>query len=130
MKIESGTQVRFDSVTIEVSTTAGSLFVHIMSDMEGNPCGIQLNIGKNGGELYAMSQGLARICSLAMDHGATITELLAELSNHSTDKIVRKPNGVQIDSVLGGLCYALMEYQRDRYEGTIRLLDTSPRLGG
>lgn len=132
MNIETSKQVRFNSYSYRVETTAGTLFVIIMEDLNGEPCGIQLNIGKAGGELSAVAHGLARVCSLALDKGAKVSDLIQELSNNTTDKQVRGPNGEVIRSFMEGVTKALVEYGRDRYGRKLSLIagsDIHPRLG-
>lgn len=132
MNIESSTQARFNSISIRVETTAGTLFVMIMEDIQGEPCGIQLNIGKAGGELSAVAHGLARVCSLVLDKGGKVSELIQELSNNTTDKQVRTKDGTIIRSVLEGVTWALVEYNRERYKTKLSLIaggDIFPRLG-
>lgn len=132
MNIETGELSRFNSVSIKVPTTAGTMFVAIMEDALGNPVGFQLNIGKAGSELSAFVNALSRVCNLAIDRGALITDLIQELSNHTTDKrAARAGNGSEIRSVVDGIVYALVEYNRERYANKLRVIgDVSPRLGG
>lgn len=131
MKIETGDQFKFTSSSIKVPTTAGTMFVAIMEDPAGDPIGIQLNIGKAGGELSALAHGLARVCTLSLDKGAALTDLIQELSNHTTDKSVMSSNGTPVRSVVDGLVWALIEYNRGRYaERIARVGGAYPRLGG
>lgn len=130
MKIETSAQTKYNSISIRVPTTAGTMFVLIMEDENGDPVGIQLNIGKAGNELSTLAHGLARTASLALDRGASISDLIQELSGHTTDKRVTTANGSEVRSVPAGLVWALIEYGRDRYANKLRLIgDVSPRLG-
>lgn len=132
MRIEQGAQVKFSSISIKVRTTAGTMFVMVMEDANGEPIGVQLNIGKAGSEISAMTHGLERVINIALDRGAALTEFIQELSNHTTDKTVLVGNGVSIRSVIDGIVWAFIEYNRDKYKQRLALVhgDNFSRLGG
>ena len=132
MEIETGFQSRFNSISIKVPTTAGTMFVAIMENLEGSVCGIQLNIGKAGGEVSTAAHAVARLCNLALDKGASVTEIIQELSNHTTDRSVVASNGTTVRSVIDGIVHALIEYNRDKYAASLKRIggDGFSRLGG
>jgi hypothetical protein len=130
MRIETGEQVKFNSIPFKVETPSGTMYVFVMENSKGDPVGIQLVLGKAGSELSAWAHGLARLASLILDLRGNITDLIAELSNHTSDRSVDRKNGVRIRSGIDGLVYALMEYQRERYRQQTEFLDIRARLGG
>lgn len=129
MKIEKMQQEKFTSIPIKISTTTSDLFVFILEDNDGRPVGIQVSIGKSGGELGAWAQATARLCSKILDLGGGITDLIEELSGHTTDRVVTLSNGINVRSTVEALSIALIEYNREKYGQSIRLLNTTPRMG-
>lgn len=122
MLIESVAQDKFDGITIQVPTPDGTMFVTILEDTTGRPMGIQIHIGKAGAPIAAWSHALARICSLALDKGADINDLVAELSSQTSDKTRMSTRGEVVRSGVEGLWTALMQYKRDKFDATAKTL--------
>ncbi len=121
-RIDTLTQAKFDTEIIRVKTPDGSLFVMILEDSNGRPIGIHLSIGKGGSSVLAWSDAVARVCSLVLDRGGTIGEIIDELSSITTDRTVNS-NGVPIRSGVEGLAFALRQYQqskRDKLQHIVR----------
>lgn len=111
MKIETLEQAQFESVSYKVDTIHGSMFVVIM-EYQNQPIGIQVNIGKCGNDISAWAHAMGRVCSIALEHGATMYDLMFELTNNSTDKdTIRTRSGVN------GIAFAISSYIRDRHNG-------------
>lgn len=117
--IESGPTNQFHGTTYCVDTPDGLMFVIIMEDAQYKPCGINIHIGKAGTAVSAWANAVARVCSLALDHGASIPELISELSQNNTDKS-RRSGEVYIRSGVAGLSYALLQYHREGIHGPKR----------
>lgn len=130
--IETAEQDKFDGITIQVPTPDGAMFVTIMEDVTSKPVGIQIHIGKAGGALAAWASALSRIMSLALDNGATINDLITELSSHTSDRRRETSKGESVRSGIEGIWTALMQYKRDKYALTAATLgdDRSGKLGG
>lgn len=118
-QIESGPIDQFNGVTYRVDTPDGLMFVIIMEDAQYKPCGINIHIGKSGTAVSAWANAVARVCSLALDHGTSIPELISELSGNNTDKN-RRSGEIYIRSGVAGLAYALIQYLREGVHGPKR----------
>lgn len=131
MRVETMAQEKFDSVTIQVPTPDGMMFVAIMENTDGSPIAVQIHIGKSGAPLAAWSNALSRIMSLALDKGATINDLIEELSSQTSDKSRTTTNGESVRSGVEGVFVALMRYKRDKYAalGVHDERVRGPRLG-
>lgn len=132
MKIETSEQSKFLSVTIKVGAPHGNMFVCIMEDAKQQPVGVQIFYGKAGTETSCWAAALSRTCSLVLDRGGSINDLIAELSEIRSDRARHQGNGVVITSDIEALNYALMQYRREKSErdhGNIYSQYRSPRLG-
>jgi|SRR5436190_1705827 acyl-CoA hydrolase len=134
MKIETMEETKLDAVTFQVPSPDGTMFVTVTEDRAGKPIAVFIHIGKAGAPIAAWSNALARMLTLALDHGATINDVLVELSNQTTDKIRLTQSGESIRSGVEGVCNALMQYKRAKFE-EVRLTlgdmeaHRGPRLG-
>jgi hypothetical protein len=122
MQIETMAQEKFDSVTMQVPTPDGTMFVTIMESEKGLPVGIQVHIGKAGAPLAAWSNAISRIMTLALDKGATINDLIEELSGQTSDKARMTTNGESVRSGVEGVWVCLIRYKRDKFELVSRAL--------
>lgn len=135
MNVETVPQDKFASVTFQIPTPDGNMFVTITEDDDGKPNAVWIHIGKSGSAVGAWSNTLARTMTLALDHGATINDLLVELSSQTTDKFRITPEGEAVRSGIEGVWVALMKYKRDKFEqvsktlGDIDERGRGPRLG-
>lgn len=109
----------YDSITIGVNTPDGKMFVAIIED-EGKPVGINIYIGKAGAAIAAWAEGMSNMATLAMSNGASINDLISELSNQTSSKAVKdRRSQNNIRSGLEGVVYALLKYRRERYKQLI-----------
>jgi acyl-CoA hydrolase len=134
MKIETMADDKLDAVTIQVPSPDGTMFVTITEDKSGKPIAVFIHIGKAGAPIAAWSNALARMLTLALDHGATINDVLVELSNQTSDRIRITNNGESIRSGVEAVCSALMQYKRSKFDevrATLGDLEAhrGPRLG-
>jgi hypothetical protein len=135
MKIETAAQEKFDNITMQVPTPDGTMFVSIMENDKGLPVGIQVHIGKAGAPLAAWSNALSRIMTLALDKGATINDLIEELSGQTSDKARMTTNGESVRSGVEGVWVCLIRYKRDKFElvsqalGETDVRGRGPRMG-
>lgn len=112
-KIETGKQTRFNSTSYQMNTPDGTMYVFVMFDNAGKPVGIQLSLGKAGSAVAAWANALSRVCSLALDHGAHITEIIQELSLQTTDRARINRGNISIRSGPEGVAVALMRALED-----------------
>lgn len=115
MKLETSEQSIFPSVTFQVETPEGTLFVNIISQEEDKPIAIDLHIGKAGSTLQAWARSVSRLLTIALEYGVTIEDLITELSSQKTDKAKRSGDNVNITSGPEGIYYALLQYRRDKH---------------
>jgi len=135
MKIETMEDTKLDAITFQVPSPDGTMFVTVTEDKSGKPIAVFIHIGKAGAPIAAWSNALARMLTLALDHGATINDVLVELSNQTTDKIRMTSNGESIRSSVEAICSALMQYKRAKFDGIRATLGDmeahrGPRLDG
>jgi len=71
-QIADGTRIRKD-------TGCGMLYVHVYKDLDGKEIEVFADLGKAGGCPSAFTEGLGRLSSLALKHGATMQEIRDEL---------------------------------------------------
>ncbi len=71
-QIADGTRIRKD-------TGCGMLYVHIYKDLDGKEIEVFADLGKAGGCPSAFTEGLGRLSSLALKHGASMQEIRDEL---------------------------------------------------
>src|SRR5258708_28487917 len=90
-------QDKFNSVTYKVNTTEGLMFVNIIEDNVGKMIAFDVTIGKAGTLIRSWANSLARIMTIALEHGATIENLIEELSSQTSDAQARRRNdGIEI----------------------------------
>lgn len=133
-KIDVAEQTHFNGLTIQVETPEGRMFVMIIEDNDGKPIAIDLKVGKAGAPLQAWAIAFARIMTISLDHGVTLEELITELSQQKSDRSKVGAHGVTISSGPDGVCYALMQYRKDKFEQTRKILgidddDDADRMG-
>lgn len=114
-RIETGKKTVFKSMSYHVRTPEGMMYVIVMHE-DMKPVGIQVNIGKAGTTLAAWANAMSRVISLAFDHGASIPEIVQELSLQSSDRVSFNSNNVRIRSGPEGLAFALLRFQEEKNE--------------
>jgi hypothetical protein len=122
------------SITIQVPTPDGTMFVTITEDKNGAPNAVFIHIGKAGASVSTWAQALARMVSLALDNGAKLEDVMTELSNHTTDRVRVTNDGELVRSGIDGVWVALMKYKRAKFDEVRKTLGNvdehrGPRLG-
>lgn len=102
-------EMKWKSNVIRKLTPDGTLFVIIDEDAEGNPAQIRVQIGKAGSGLAAWTFAFSQLLTLAMQHGATIEDVITVLSNTNSDRLVYDRN-TPIKSGPAGVVQALLSY--------------------
>lgn len=114
------------ATVVRIRTPEGKAFLIIDEDPKtSNPIRFDLQLGKSGTALRSWSYAMGRMLTLSVLHGATIEDVITELSNVTTDKY---SGGVR--SGIDGLVKGLMRYQSDRLVGLTAYLDNVPSFGG
>ncbi|MBA2706047.1 MAG: hypothetical protein H0U60_19590 [Blastocatellia bacterium] len=114
----------YESTTYRVQSPDGTMFVIIADDESGKPIHIQINIGKSGAAVGAWSHGLARLMTIMLTNGFGINDLIRELSETTTSKLVTTSDGmIPIRSGIDAVCVALMMYRKDKFRGLLETLN-------
>lgn len=134
MNVETVSESKFDSVTIQVPSPDGTMFVTISEDTTGKPIAVFIHIGKAGAPIAAWSNALARMISVSLDHGAKLDDIMTELSGQTSDRLRITSQGESVRSGVEAVWVALMKYKRDKFEkvrATLGDLEEhrGPRLG-
>lgn len=116
MQVDKILQDRFKSVTYKVDIPEGALYFQVLENNNGEPIGFDIHLGKAGSMIMAWAKSLARMMTIAIEHGATLEDLMQELSSQNSDKIRRRTDGVNIRSGPDGICYALHQYRSEYYK--------------
>lgn len=108
--------------TAKTESPEGTVFTTINEDKQGRVVEIRIIIGKGGSTLAAWADALARVTTLALQAGADISTLLAEISGITSARI-KKQNGVLIRCGPEAVSYAIMTYLRERHKQDMKGLD-------
>ena len=128
MKIWRGEKI-WNAIVIKVITPDGTAILIINEDDKNNPQSFDLMIGKAGSSIRAWAYALGKALTLAVEHGATIEEIISDLSNTHSDRVTYS-NGMIVRSGIDGLVKALMKYQSDRFIKMTGYLSDVPSFGG
>lgn len=114
----------YNTITGKVRTPDGTMFVIVLEDKEGKPCGIHINIGKAGSSLNAWANATAALVTRMLGAGIGLNDVIKELSEMTSDKtVLTGENHVPIRSGPDGLCYALMMYRKEKYRDLVSTLE-------
>lgn len=132
LKIETVEQSTFNSLTVQVDTPEGRMFVLVIEDDKGVPIAIDVKVGKAGAHLQAWAIMAARLMTLCLDKGGSLEDVLQEVSGQRAQG--GRMNGqTEITSGPEGIAWALMQYKRDRFDAVRKTLgltdDTIERDG-
>lgn len=97
--------------SIRVHVPEGTMFVIIAEDKYEKINWISISIGKSGSIFSAWADATSRLATLALKRGASIAELIEEVSGITSDKI-SLPRRLQ--SGPEGFAYALMRYAKEK----------------
>jgi hypothetical protein len=106
---------------IEVTTPDGTMFVTIL-ELNNKPIGFRLEIGKSGSTLRAWCEAVGQLATLAIQAGISLDDIITELSNLSSDKLVFTGKQVPVRSGPDGFVVALMRYRQSKYDEMLGVL--------
>lgn len=112
---------RFDGAVVRVPTPDGTLFLIVDEDASGRPCMIRFEIGKVGSALRAWTEAVGRLITLSLSKGATLEDVITEVSNITSDRIAYAGR-VPIRSGPDGLAYGLVKYKGHKYDEMQKIL--------
>src|SRR5574337_1243683 len=98
LRIDSSNQSIFKSVTYQIYTPDGTMYVNLLEDKSGKLVGIDIQIGKAGGALRAWTHCFGRMLTMLIEHDASIEEIITELSSQTSDKTRVNSNGISVRS--------------------------------
>lgn len=104
----------YNCYSIRVKASSGTMFVVVSEDNKGNPCMVQIFLGKTGSTLFALLNTIAELINNLLDSGKSIEDVIVAISNTTSDKIVFSGN-VPVRSDTDAIVYALMRYKREKY---------------
>lgn len=116
LRIDNSHQHIFGGFTYQIHTPDGLMFVNLMEDNNGKLCAIDIKIGKAGTSLRAWAHCFGRLITMSLEHGASINEIVEELSSQTSDRQQTYTNGIRVRSGPEGVYNALMMYKDDKYE--------------
>lgn len=116
LRIDNSHQHIFGGFTYQIHTPDGLMFVNLMEDNNGRLCAIDIKIGKAGTSLRAWAHCFGRLITMSLEHGASINEIVEELSSQTSDRQQTYTNGIRVRSGPEGVYNALMMYKDDKYE--------------
>lgn len=104
---------KWPSNVLRKLTPDGTIFVIIDEDETGKPIQVRVNIGKAGSGLAAWTFAFSQLFTLALQHGATIEDVITVLSNTNSDRLVYDRN-TPIKSGPAGVVQALLSYNVEK----------------
>lgn len=122
-KIDTMEQSKFNNVTYQIDTADGSMFVSIVETDAREPLAIHISIGKAGAAIASWANALSNTLTLALDRGAGINDLIAELSSITSDRVRTLEKGEAVRSAPEAVCVVLMRYRKYKYHELTRTLD-------
>lgn len=103
-------QTKYDSITFHVDSPEGTVNVVIAEQSPGKIGFIHIFVGKSGSAVRSLTDALARMVTFALENKA-LTDVIAELSNITTDKARYTKGGVTVRSIPEALYVALLRYR-------------------
>jgi hypothetical protein len=117
--LRSMTEETYETKTMKCSSPDGTVYVQVLEDKSCEPIHVIVTIGKTGAAVRAWSEALAALISTLLRHNVSIFEIIAELSEHTSDKMVRhngKGGLVKIRSGIEAITYCLHRYNEGRFD--------------
>lgn len=111
---------------IRVRTPDGTLFAIVVENDDGSINSFQFTVGKSGTAVTAWANALASIMTLAIKKGATLEELMSELSGITSDRSARTVEST-CRSGPEGVWMALVRYKRSKFSKIAEMLGTDDR---
>lgn len=103
----------FDSITYNIPSPDGSMFVIIM-EQDGIPKRIEIHIGKTGQQLRAWSTAVNELINSMLDNKIPLTTIQNILLGHTSEKITVIRPGYEIRSGPEAVGFAILRYYQDK----------------
>ena len=104
-----------NTISIRVPTPDGTAFVHVIEGENGKPVHIIVNIGKAGVSVAAWAEAVARLCTMLLNKGVSLNELIDELSAITSEKVKIMSDNSRIRSGPEGIAVALIKYRHGKF---------------
>lgn len=117
--------IAYRTVSVQVGTPDGVMFVHVVENEKGFPIQVLINIGKSGSNLAAWADAIARLVTRLLPH-IGITGVIEEVSGITSSQLRQRENGEVTRSGPEGLAIALLKYSAEWY----RVNQPRSRSGG
>lgn len=131
LRIDSAAKSIYNSSTYRIYTPDGTMFINMIEDTNRQVIAIDIQVGKAGGSLRAWAHCFGRLLTMALEHGASIEEIAAELSSQTSDRSKRYANGIQVRSGPEGVYTAIMMHKHSRFDEQSREMNLEePRNTG
>ena len=75
---------RLDGLTVEKPTPVGDAFITV-NTVDSEPVEVFVVVGRAGTDLRALTETIGRLCSVALQHGTPVAELITQLRGISSD---------------------------------------------
>ncbi len=105
-----------NTISIRVPTPDGTAFVHIIENREGKPAHVIINIGKAGVSVSAWAEAVARLCTMLLEKGTGINDLIDELSAITSEKVKVMQDNSKIRSGPEGIAVAFIKYRQGKFQ--------------
>ena len=106
-----------ESITVEVNTGCGHLYVTIGHDSEGTPIEIIATLGKAGGCSYCLGEALSRAISLGLRYGIPVGDYVKQLAGLQCPSPNMWPREERVLSCADGIAKVLNEYKKEWVDG-------------
>ena len=113
-----------NTVSIRVPTPDGTAFVHIIEYAMGKPAHVIVNIGKAGVSVAAWAEAVARLCTMLLERGVSLNELIDELSAITSERVKIMADNSKIRSGPEGIAVALIKYRHGKFRELKNALGT------
>ena len=101
----------YNGVSIRYLTPDGAAYINIVEDYPGKIRQIFFSVGKAGTSVNAWAFSLAEMTTFALQR-ESLHEVINKLSNITSERMVRVPNGMHIHSGPEALFLALVKYRQ------------------
>lgn len=101
----------FNGISLKYDTPDGPAYIHIVEESPGKIKQIFFTVGKAGTSVNAWAFALAEMTTYALEHGASLHEIINKLSNITSERLVRSA-GMNLHSGPDALFLSLLKYRQ------------------
>lgn len=112
---ENDTKI-YSNYSFWVASPDGTITVIVAENKDNSPCAIFIHVGKTGSPIAAWADATARAVTRCFDGGATLEQVIEDISNITTDKFRANPSGYVCRSAVEAVAIALLRYRQHKIE--------------